>query len=201
LTRLMRPAVFLDRDGTLTIERGYISDPGVLELIRGAGEAVRTLNDAGILAVIVSNQSGVARGYMSESDMAVVHQRLVELLGGCGARLDGAYYCPNHPEGKILRYTRDWSCRKPETGMIDLAVRELGIDLGRSYFVGDHSTDIEVAKRKGIPGIMVRTGHGEREIEETATKAVPAAYVASDVGDAVRWILRERKRRGESEDA
>jgi D-glycero-D-manno-heptose 1,7-bisphosphate phosphatase len=172
LTSLMRPAVFLDRDGTLTVERGYISDPDALELIGGAGEAVRMLNEAGVLAVLVSNQSGVARGYMSESDMAAVHRRLEELLLAEGARLDAAYYCPNHPEGKILRYARDWSCRKPGTGMIDLAVRDLEIDTSGSYIVGDHSTDIELANRTGIRGIMVETGHGENEIDEAGGRGI-----------------------------
>jgi len=184
-----RRAVFLDRDGTITVERGYVTRPDELALIDGAAAAVRALNKAGLLVVVVSNQSGVARGFMTEEDLARLHERLEELLSAEGARLDGAYYCPNYSEGVDERYTRDLSCRKPNTGMVDQAARELGIDVSSSFMVGDHATDVELANRAGMPGILVMTGRGEEHLAAIEGGNPVAARVAADIGEAVAWIL------------
>jgi histidinol-phosphate phosphatase family protein len=182
-----RPAAFLDRDGTLTVERGYVIDPNDLELERGAAEAVARLNAEGVLTVVVSNQSGVARGLMTEEDLAAVHGRLVQLLGRGGAALDGAYYAPNLPGAAVPALGRDFGWRKPGTGMVETAVRDLDIDLSRSAVFGDQRTDIELARRLGIPGVLVRTGKGgETEGEE----GLGAAHVADDIQEAVEWFLR-----------
>jgi len=182
-----RAAAFLDRDGVLTVERGYITDPSDLELEAGVAEAVAELNRAGVLAVVVSNQSGVARGLMNEDDLAVVHDRLVDLLSRGGARLDGAYYAPNLSDAERPGLGRDVSWRKPSTGMIEAAVADLGIDLARSAVFGDQTTDMELAQRLGVPGILIRTGKGR--VTESSAAGV-FAHVADDLGAAIRWFLK-----------
>ncbi len=182
-------AAFLDRDGTINVERGYVTRPEDLVLIDGAGAAVRSLNEAGLLVVLVSNQSGVARGLMSEDDLARVHERLEELLAEDCARFDGAYYCPNYPEGTEERFTRDTSCRKPETGMVEQASRDLGIDVASSFMIGDHATDIELAQRAGMEGVLVMTGKGPEKRSELARAGIPIAHVAHDLTGAVAWVL------------
>jgi D-glycero-D-manno-heptose 1,7-bisphosphate phosphatase len=184
-----RRAAFLDRDGTINIERGYVTRPEDLVLIDGAAAAVRSLNEAGLLVVLVSNQSGVARGLMGEDDMARVHERLEELLAAEGAVLDGAYYCPNYSEGPEDRFTRDTSCRKPRTGMLEQAARDLDVDVAASFMVGDHSTDIEFANRAGLTAVLVMTGHGREERSETEREDLSIAHVARDLREAVAWIL------------
>lgn len=190
-----RPAAFLDRDGTINVERGYVTRPSDLVLIDGAAAAIRALNDRGVLAVVVSNQSGVARGLMTEEDLARVHEQLEDLLLAGGARLDGAYYCPNFAAGTVERYTRDTGCRKPARGMIDRAVRELAIDLGSSAIVGDHATDMELANAVGIPGVLVETGRGRATLEGAARRGIEIAHAAPDLAAAVEWILAVRVKR------
>ena len=188
-----RPAAFLDRDGTITSERGYVTRPEDVALIEGAAAAIRELNEAGILAVIISNQSGVARGLMSEEDMAAVHAATESLLSAEGARLSGAYYCPNHPDGTVERYTRDASCRKPDQGMLELAVRDLDIDIAQATMVGDQVTDVEFANRAGIPAVLVMTGKGASHRELAREHGLRVAAHVSDLGAAVRWILDGRQ--------
>lgn len=187
-----RPAVFLDRDGTLTIERGYVTTPEDLRLIDGAAEAVRALNEAGVPAVVVSNQSGVARGLMTEEDMALVHEALERLLEGHGARLDAAYYCPNYLEGTDPRYNRDASCRKPALGMLEQAARDLGLDVAGSVMVGDQVSDLEFAANAGMPGVLVATGKGPTELTVAEARGVPVAAFVPDVAQAVTWFLEGR---------
>jgi D,D-heptose 1,7-bisphosphate phosphatase len=184
-----RPAAFLDRDGTITVERGYLRRPDDVELIPGAADAVRSLGQAGFLAVVVSNQSGVARGLMTEEDVALVHEKLESLLAIEGARLDGAYYCPNFAEGTDERYTRDVSCRKPAPGLIERAVRDLGIDLPSSVMVGDQVSDIELASGVGIPGVLVLTGKGREALATARERGLPVAHSASDLREAAAWII------------
>ena len=189
-----RAAAFLDRDGTITSERGYVTRPEDVALIEGAAAAIRELNEAGILAVIISNQSGVARGLMSEEDMAAVHAATESLLSADGARLSGAYYCPNHPDGTVERYTRDATCRKPALGMLELAVRDLDIDVARSTMVGDQVTDVEFANRAGIPAVLVMTGKGAAHLELARERGLSVAAQVSDLGAAVRWIIDGRQK-------
>ena len=189
-----RPAALLDRDGTITSERGYVTRPEDVALIDGAGAAIRELNVAGILAVIISNQSGVARGLMSEEDMAAVHAATESLLAAEGAQLSGAYYCPNHPNGTLERYTRDATCRKPALGMLELAIRDLDIDVAQSTMVGDQVTDVEFANRAGIPAVLVMTGKGAAHLELARERGLSVAAQVSDLGAAVRWIIDGRQK-------
>ncbi|MBM3307177.1 MAG: HAD family hydrolase [Candidatus Eisenbacteria bacterium] len=190
-----RPAVFLDRDGTITVERGHVTRPEDLELLAGAAEAIRALNEAGVLAVLVSNQSGVARGLMTEDDLSVVHSRLEGLLHERGARLDAAYYCPHFRGGSVERYTRDESCRKPAVGMVERAAREHGIDLSASYVIGDALTDIALAQRAGMLGVLVLTGKGETELRAAGERGIVVERTAGDLRAAVEWALADFRAR------
>jgi D-glycero-D-manno-heptose 1,7-bisphosphate phosphatase len=195
-----RSAVFLDRDGTITAERGYVTRPVDLELIPGAAEAVGALNEAGFLVVLVSNQSGVARGLMDEEDLASVHEALVRLLAAGGANLDAAYYCPNHPDGKVRRYAQDASCRKPALGMLESAVRDLRIDVPSSFMVGDQITDMEFAARAGMPAVLVLTGKGKETESAARREGIAIAAALPDLRAAVDWILERAESRPKTEE-
>jgi D-glycero-D-manno-heptose 1,7-bisphosphate phosphatase len=192
LTTPGRAAAFLDRDGTITVERGYVTRPEDIALIEGAAAAIRALNEAGVLVVIVSNQSGVARGLMTEDDMAEVHAATEALLNAEGAHIDAAYYCPNHADGTVARFTADTSCRKPETGMANAAVRDLGVDLSLSTMVGDNVTDIEFANSAGMAAVLVRTGKGAEHIEKAKERGARVDAHVDDLAGAVEWILGGR---------
>src|SRR5207245_7010896 len=153
--RSMARAVFLDRDGTILEDPGFLHQPGRARLLPGAGEAIRRLNAAGFLVVTVSNQSGIARGLYDTAAYAAVQRRLGELLAAHGAHLDAAYYCPHHPE-----ITGPCECRKPGVKLFRDAQTALGIDLARSYWVGDRLSDVEPARTLGGRALLVATGHG-----------------------------------------
>ncbi|NNM33188.1 MAG: HAD family hydrolase [Gemmatimonadetes bacterium] len=154
-----RPAVFLDRDGTLIEDRHYLSDPAAVRLFDGAAEAVRRLKEAGYAVVLVTNQSGIGRGYFTEKDYRAVHRELCHQLASQGADLDGAYHCPDAP-GVAGEGT---TCRKPSPVLYRRAEGELGLDLRRSWFVGDKVSDVEAAELLGGRGVLVRTGYGREE--------------------------------------
>jgi len=187
----MRPAVFLDRDGTINEEVGYLHEVERLCLIPGAALAIKRLNDHGMLAVCISNQSGVARGYHSEDAVREINTRLEELLGAEGARLDGIYFCPHHPTEGEYPYRIDCGCRKPGTGMIEQAASDLSIDLTRSFLIGDRLTDIKTAHNAGVRGVLVLTGYGGEEIAQVH-KGYPVVpdHVSRNIAAAVDWILR-----------
>lgn len=155
-----REAVFLDRDGTLIEEVNYLSAPEQVRLIPGAAEAVRRVNGAGVLAVVVTNQAGVARGYFPEGRVAEVHAHLSALLAEGGAKIDAYYHCPHHPTEGIGAYRVACACRKPRPGLLLTAARELGIDLSRSWMIGDKLCDAKAGEAAGCRTVLVRTGHG-----------------------------------------
>jgi D-glycero-D-manno-heptose 1,7-bisphosphate phosphatase len=185
-------AVFLDRDGTINEEVGYVNHLDRFVLLPRVGEAVRLLNENGFKAVVVTNQSGVARGYFSESLLRLVHQRMEDLLGKEGARLDGIYYCPHHPDVGGPPYRQKCRCRKPDTGLVETAVKELDVDCSKSYVIGDRGAEVEFARRIGARGILVLTGYGKGEWEycRDQWKATPD-HVALDLYEAVQWILEQ----------
>ena len=185
-------AVFLDRDGTVNEEIGYMNRVEWFKLLPRAGRAIRLLNENNFKTVVMTNQSGVARGYFPESLVHEVHQKMRVLLGSEGARLDGIYYCPHHPDAGSPPYRQKCRCRKPETGMVEEAVKELDIDCSRSYVIGDRGLDMEFALRIGAKGILVLTGYGKEEWEDSGSQwKVKPFYIAEDLYDAVRWILLE----------
>ena len=182
-------AVFLDRDGTLIEEVGYLDRADRVELYPWSIDAVRLLNRAGFLVIVATNQSGVARGFFTEAMVEDVHGHISALLAEGGARIDGYYYCPHHPDGSVEQYTRRCECRKPGRGLVDRAARELGIDPSASFVVGDRWLDVRLARSVGARGVLVRTGYGASE-ERQPPGDVVADAVADNLIAASSWILQ-----------
>lgn len=187
----MRPAVFLDRDGTLLEEAGYLDRIERLVFFPWAIDAVRLLNRGGYAVVVVTNQSGVGRGMYEESFVRQAHDAIARRVSEGGAAIDGFYYCPHHPDATVERYRRDCDCRKPSPGMLRKAAADLDLDLARSFSVGDKWTDVGVGRAAGARGILVRTGYG-RSSEAAPVNGVEPAAVVDNVMAAAAWILRER---------
>jgi len=177
----------MDRDGTITEEMGYLKEPEKLRLIPRSGEAIRLLSKKGILAIVVSNQAGVARGYFTEKTVKETHKRLEELLAEKGAYLDGLYYCPHHPEFGSPKYRKDCNCRKPRPGMLLKAKKKFGLNLEKCYVIGDKADDIKLARSVGTRGILVLTGYGRK----SKSKKLNPDHTAKDLYHAVQWILKK----------
>jgi len=192
----MKPAVFLDRDGTINEQMGYINHIGRFHLLKGSADAIHQLNVAGIPVVVVTNQSGLARGYFPESLLDAVHKKMTDLLAQKKAHIDGIYICPHHPEAKEEKFRLDCDCRKPKTGLFTRAAREMDLDLSRSYVVGDRWSDLKAAALCGSKGILVLTGYGRGDFEYIGpSQQVQPDYVAEDLEDAVAWILGDLAKR------
>jgi len=188
-----RPAVFIDRDGTLTDEVGYVNHPSRLRLLPRAAEAIRRLNAAGVAAVVVTNQAGIARGYFSEKLLDEVHDVLRAQLAAAGARLDGLYACVHHPSEGEPPYRARCDCRKPQPGLLVRAAAELGLDLTRSTMVGDKASDLVPARTVGAGAVLVLTGYGRGEWEYRRERfEADPDHVAGDLLDAVEWTLARR---------
>lgn len=186
-TRTLRPAVFLDRDGTLCEEMGYLNHVSRFQMFSFAAEAIRRLNGAGRAVIVVSNQSGISRGIFPEKVLHDVHARMKRELESAGAHLDGIYVCPHQARDAC-------ECRKPKTGLLERAAREQGLDLGRSLVVGDRYADIEMGHRAGGRGVLVMTGYGRGEYEwHWAEWPRQPECVAEDLTAAVEWILKENQ--------
>jgi D-glycero-D-manno-heptose 1,7-bisphosphate phosphatase len=184
----MSIAVFVDRDGTLIEEIGYLDRPERVSLFPWSIAAIRALNRAGMRVVMTSNQSGVARGFFTTAIVDEVHRHLAELLAAGGARIDAYYYCPHHPDGKVAEFARACDCRKPGPGLVERAERELGIDPRRSFTIGDRWLDVALARRVGARGVLVRTGYGATE-EDRPQAGLEADAVVDNLVEAVSWIL------------
>lgn len=187
--------VFLDRDGTMNVEVNYLHRPEDLQIIPGTPEALRRLREAGYLLVVVSNQAGVARGYYTEDEVKRFHRYFEERLEAAGAAIDRWYYCPHHPEHGIGIYRTACRCRKPGTGMLEQAERELGpIDRSASWMIGDARSDIGAGAAFGVRTILVGTGYGEQVFREDQAAGRRPAYdfFAADLARAADLILRKR---------
>ena len=184
-----RPAVFLDRDGTLIEEVGYLERLERLAFFPYSVDAVRLLNRAGYVVVVVTNQAGVARGMFDEAFVNDLHRHIGDVLHAGAARVEGFYYCPHHPEGTVAGYARACDCRKPQPGLLRNAASELEIDLARSWVVGDRWHDLQAGAAVGARGILVRTGYG-RAAEGAPARGVEAAAIVDDLISAASWILR-----------
>jgi D-glycero-D-manno-heptose 1,7-bisphosphate phosphatase len=185
-------AVFLDRDGTINTDVGYLNHPDQLELIPRSALAIKLLNEAGFKTVVITNQAGIAKGLLQETLLPEIHQRLSMLLDKEGARIDRFYYCPHHPEAAVEQYRMDCQCRKPFPGLVLEAAAELGIDATRSYVIGDKSCDIEIAHNVGARAIMVMTGYGPVELNRLReAHLAPPHFTAADLYDAVQCILND----------
>jgi len=190
----MRPAVFIDRDGTINEQRGYINHISQFVLLPGVGKAISLLNKNNHTVVITSNQSGVARGYFPIQLVKEIHGLMELKLTKDNAHIDRIYFCPHHPDGVVPEYSRECDCRKPNTGLIKKAKAELDIDMETSYVIGDRLLDIEFANNANLPGILVLTGYGKGELKYVVPhKSIKPAYVAEDLLRAVQWILKQEK--------
>jgi histidinol-phosphate phosphatase family protein len=187
--RTLRATVFLDRDGTLNRDVHHLDTPERLELLEGAAHAVRRLNRSGRLAVVITNQAAVARGAVTPDGLERIHARLEHALGSEGAYLDAIYVCPHHPDsgfpGEVRELKIECACRKPRTGLIDAACRDLAIDRTTSWLVGDTTSDIETGRRAGLKTILVRTGYAGQD----GKYLFRPDYVVTNLADAVAWIL------------
>ena len=179
----------MDRDGTINEEVSFLSRMEQLKLYPQTCEAIRLINAAKMKAVVVTNQSGIARGYFTEEFVRSVHERINELLRAEGAHIDAFYVCPHHPIHGQGIYKQDCECRKPKPGMLLQAAREMNIDLARSYMVGDMLRDVETGKNAGAKGILVKTGYGMNIVRTDMP-----AYIAGDIIEAVQWIMKDRER-------
>lgn len=187
------PAVFLDRDGTLVEERGYIDRIDLLSVYPWTTDALRLLRRGGFMLVVVTNQSAIGRGIIDEAFLDRVHAEIDARLAPAGAAPDGYYYCPHFPESRVERYRQACRCRKPRPGMIEQACRDLRLDPARSVMVGDRWLDVACGRAAGTRTVLVRTGHGAHE-EACAPGGLRADAVADDLMEATGWILRNSSR-------
>ena len=181
-------AVFLDRDGTMIEDVGYLDALSRVEFYPWTVDAIRLLNRAGLPVVVVTNQSGIARGLFSEAFVGETHRHIDARLAAGGARVDAYYYCPHHPDGRVAAYARACDCRKPGRALIDRAAADLGLDPGRSFVVGDKWLDVQLGRAVGARAILVRTGLGAAE-ERRPPAGVTADAVVDNLAAATAWIL------------
>jgi D-glycero-D-manno-heptose 1,7-bisphosphate phosphatase len=191
---MARPAIFLDRDGTLSHEVGYVNELGRFQLFPFAVAAVKAINRAGFLAIVATNQAGVARGYFPEALIQEVHDALRARMQAGGARLDGIYVCVHHPSVGEPPYRQDCDCRKPKPGLLLRASAELDVDLARSYVIGDREGDLQLAWSVGARGVLVKTGYGGGELRYNAARwARQPDLVAEHLLEAVQRIVAESR--------
>jgi D-glycero-D-manno-heptose 1,7-bisphosphate phosphatase len=193
---MKKKAVFLDRDGTLNVDDGYPSSFHEIVIYPASYEAVRKLNSAGLLAIVITNQSGIGRGLLTENDLAALHCQMSASFSNQGARLDAFYYCPHYERSTIPHYRLDCSCRKPNAGLALRAAADFSIDLERSYMIGDKVEDILFGLTIKATSILVRTGFGEESLPRLLEAGAKPSFVAEDILEAADWILgRETKAR------
>jgi D-glycero-D-manno-heptose 1,7-bisphosphate phosphatase len=191
---MKRPAVFIDRDGTISEEVGYINHPSRFRIFPYAARAIKLLNDQGWLAIIITNQAGVARGYFSESMIETVHDNLRKELSDEGARVDAIYYCAHHPTVGEPPYRQDCDCRKPKPGLITRATKDLDVALEQSWMIGDRYGDVELARNAGVRSAFVLSGYGRGEWENQRTLwEHQPDFVAENLLEAVESILRSEQ--------
>lgn len=178
-------AVFLDRDGTLNHDSGYVRTPGAFSVFPETGPALAKLNQAGVLVLVVTNQSGIARGFLNQDDLFQIHEKLRLEMKAHGAWIDDIFVCPHHPDDRCR-------CRKPHSGMFEEALRRYDVDLGRSYMVGDKVLDVQAANRVGAKGVLVVTGPlSQQAVQANRSGEVKAHCVVNGIKEAVDWILQD----------
>lgn len=180
----MRPALFLDRDGVILVQKHVLARADEVEVIDGSAAGIRRANEAGVPVIVVTNQSGVARGYFDLAALAAVHHAMEKRLAKQRATVDAIYFCPHHPEGKVRAFRRTCRCRKPAPGMLRRAAREHRLDLARSVIVGDRLTDLQAGAAVGAAGVLVRLGHGAREDASQAH-----CLVTENLEEAISMVL------------
>ena len=191
---MKRPAVFIDRDGTISEEVGYVNHPSRFQLYPYSFEAIKLLNDENWLAIVITNQAGVARGYFSEDVVKQIHEQMMRKMNDASARLDAIYYCAHHPTVGEPPYRLDCSCRKPKAGLIERASADFEIDLASSWMVGDRYSDIELAHNAGLKSAFVLSGYGrgEWEYQRNGWKYQPD-LISENLLECVKSILQIRE--------
>jgi D-glycero-D-manno-heptose 1,7-bisphosphate phosphatase len=191
---MKRPAVFIDRDGTISEEVGYINHPSRFRVFPYTASAIKLLNDRGWLAIVVTNQAGVARGYFSESMIDVVHESLRHELRDKGAQVDGIYYCVHHPTVGEPPYRQECDCRKPKPGLVTRAAKDLDIAIEQSWMIGDRYGDVELAHNAGLRSALVLSGYGRGEWEnQSSLWQHQPDLVAENLLEAVKSILHSEQ--------
>jgi D-glycero-D-manno-heptose 1,7-bisphosphate phosphatase len=187
---MKRPAVFIDRDGTISEEVGYVNHPSRFQLYPYSFEAIRLLNDENWLAIVITNQAGIARGYFSEDVVKQIHEQMMRKMDEARVRLDAIYYCAHHPTVGEPPYRLDCNCRKPKAGLIERAARDFEIDLPSSWMIGDRYSDIELARNAGLNSAFVLSGYGrgEWEYQRTGWQHQPD-LVSENLLESVKQIL------------
>jgi D-glycero-D-manno-heptose 1,7-bisphosphate phosphatase len=186
----MTRAVFVDRDGTLIEEAGYLDRLERMVFFPFSVDAVRVLNRAGFKVVVITNQAGIARGIVRESFVAEAHRHISQHLEAGGAKIDAFYYCPHYPDGVLEQYRRDCDCRKPQPGLLRRAGKEMTLDLARSFVVGDRWHDLAAGHAVGARAVLVRTGLGRKDEIDPHPGTVPDTIV-DNLMDAAAWILQQ----------
>jgi D-glycero-D-manno-heptose 1,7-bisphosphate phosphatase len=190
---MKKSAVFFDRDGTINVDKGYPSDFSQIEIYPGSYEAVRRLNSAGLPVIVLTNQSGVGRGLLTEENLRIIHEKMRASFQQENARLDAFYYCPHYELSNLPRYRLNCDCRKPNPGLALRAAADFGLDLTRSYMVGDKVEDIILALNIKASPVLVLTGYGRDSLAKLRSLGIEPAYVAEDILSAAVWILEREK--------
>jgi len=184
----VKRAVFLDRDGTVNVDVGYLCHPDQITLLSGAIEGLQILRDCGLALVIITNQAGVARGLIPPEQLPVIQRAFLRLMRSHAIPIAGYYACPHHPEGLRPEYRCVCECRKPAPGLVLQAARELDLDVQRSYVIGDKPSDVQLAHNTGATGLLVLTGEGRKHLENYPPAFAPPHAVCEDLSEAARWI-------------
>ncbi|MCD4784579.1 MAG: HAD-IIIA family hydrolase [Candidatus Eremiobacteraeota bacterium] len=186
----MNKAIFIDRDGTINKEVDFLSQVEDIEIIPRCVDAIKLMNENGFLVIIISNQSGIARGYFDNLDSLNIFSEIISRLKEKGASIDNFYYCPHHPEGKVKEFSIKCDCRKPAPGMFLEAREDFNIDFSQSFAIGDRIRDIMPAIQLGCKGILVKTGYGGKEMSKKDEWTLTPDFIAEDLYDAAKWILK-----------
>lgn len=173
------PTIFLDRDGVLTVEKSYVCTVKDMDIFEYAAECIKQIHEKGYYAIVITNQSGVARGLFSENELKKMNAYLIQETG-----VDGVYYCPHHPEGKVSEFSKYCNCRKPDTGLMQKACLDYNIDMSKSYMIGDRASDILAGQKAGLKTILLETGYGTKRLEQSVT----ADYIFKDLKEAVKIL-------------
>lgn len=190
---MKKRAIFLDRDGTINEDVGYPDKPSQVKIFSSSFDAVAKINASGFLAVIITNQSGIGRGYLTEADLEEIHQKMKSDFAERGVRVDGIYVCPHYELSLIPRYRKDCDCRKPKPGLALRAAKDLGIDLAGSYFIGDKVEDVLFGLNIGARPVLVLTGSGAESEKKLKEMNLRPAHIAVDLSAAVDWILGQKR--------
>jgi D-glycero-D-manno-heptose 1,7-bisphosphate phosphatase len=185
----MKPAVFLDRDGTINVDVGYLCHPDQFTLLPRALEALQLLRDSGLMLVIITNQAGVARGLIPPESLPVIQKAFLRMMRTNGIDIAGYYSCPHHPKGILPEYSCACECRKPAPGLVQQAARELDIDVQNSYIVGDKASDVQLAHNTGATGILVLTGEGRKYQQTYPPEYTPPHAIYRNLYEAAEWII------------